>query len=323
MENGRDWGVVTRFDPERGVVVRPPPGEGRGYWAGAPGAMFDKEAGLFYLVYRLRRPRGVAPDRGAEVRIARSADGVRFDDIWSGTKDALGSQSIERCALVRGQTGQWVLYVSFVDPGDGRWRIDRVEAGGPDRFDLRSAQAVLTASQIGLEGVKDPFVFRVGGLDHMLMSVALAGGPASARELHGSSDAYNTGLIRSATALATSSDGLRWQFEGVVFEPPAHGWDRYCTRIGTIWHQPPVWLALYDGSADVSENYEERCGLAYSFDLRQFHRATPFAPWLATPSGRSVRYVDVLALPDAHYFYYEMAQPDGSHDLRVFRAERE
>jgi hypothetical protein len=81
-----------------------------------------------------------------------------------------------------------------------------------------------------------------------------------------------------------------------------------------------VWLALYDGSADVKENYEERCGLAYSHDLRIFHRVTLDGPLfkLQQASG-AIRYFDVLDLPDARFFYYEMARPDGSHELRVYR----
>jgi hypothetical protein len=81
-----------------------------------------------------------------------------------------------------------------------------------------------------------------------------------------------------------------------------------------------MWLALYDGSADVSENYEERCGLAYSFDLRTFHRVTRDRPlFQPLESPGALRYFDVLALPDVTYFYYEMARPDGAHDLRVYR----
>jgi hypothetical protein len=99
------------FDPAQGFIVRQPPGEGAGYWVGAPGAMFDSVDGRFYLVYRLRRPRGVNPDRGGEVRIAASADGIFFEDIWSGTKDQLESPSIERCALARDAAGSWMLSI--------------------------------------------------------------------------------------------------------------------------------------------------------------------------------------------------------------------
>jgi hypothetical protein len=319
----RSWGAQTFFDPAHGRVIRQPPGTGPGYWAGAPGAYYDPEHDAFYVVYRLRWPRGVAPDRGAELRLARSVDGMIFTDVWAATKGELHCDSIERCALARAPSGRWLLYVSYVDPADRRWRIDVVEAARPDGFDLRRARPALTAADTKTAGVKDPWIFRVAGLYHMIASVALAPTSAPEKELHATADAYNTGLIRSATGLATSDDGLYWQWEGTVLTPREHGWDRYCSRISCLWYEAPLWLALYDGSADVSENYEERCGLAYSFDLRHFHRATPVVPLLLSPHGRaSLRYVDMLVLKDAKLFYYEMARPDGSHDLRVYHMAR-
>ena len=63
--------------------------------------------------------------------------------------------------------------------------------------------------------------------------------------------------------------------------------------------------------------------MAHSFDLRTFYRVTRTGPLFPTPEGTgALRYFDVLALPHATYFYYEMARPDGSHDLRVYRTGR-
>lgn len=319
-DDPRNWAAFCTFDPGNGAVVREPPGQEPGYWVGAPGVMFDEELQQFHLVYRVRRPRGVAPDRGAEIRIASSRDGITFEDIWSATKDQLDSPSIERCALVHQPGAGWRLYVSYVDPTDDRWMIGLVEAEQADAFDLTATRPVLTAADIDAEGVKDPFIFRVAGLDHMVVSYAAASTAASQEQLHGTQDAYNTGLIQSASGLATSADGLAWQWEGGILGPSPGDWDCYCARIGTLWYRHPVWLALYDGSADVSENYEERCGLAFSSDLREFQRVTRNGPLFQAPETKgALRYFDVLALPDVTYFYYEMARPDGSHDLRVHR----
>ncbi len=311
------------FDPSSGIIIRQPPGAGPGSWAGAPGSSFDPDSGQFYLVYRLRNPRGVEPDRGYEVRIARGGDGVQFEDIWSGTKDQLDSPSLERCALVREGPGRWAFYVSSVDPADGRWRIDRAEADRPEHLDLTRTRPALTAAMIGAEGVKDPVIVRIAGLDHMVVSFAEAYRSAEASALHGTADAYNTGLIRSATGLATSDDGLTWQWEGEVLGPSRDGWDRYCARIGALWYESPVWLALYDGSASVAENYEERCGLAFAHDLRRFQRVSRRGPLIVPPHGPgALRYVDVRDRPEARFFYYEMARPDGGHELRVVRVDR-
>ena len=44
--------------PEAARVVVEPPGEGAGYWAGAPSAAVGDD-GTVWLAYRLRRPLGV------------------------------------------------------------------------------------------------------------------------------------------------------------------------------------------------------------------------------------------------------------------------
>ena len=318
-ESPRDWASFEPFDPNQGHVIRAPEQDGQGYWAGAPGVAVDAETGLFYVVYRIRRPRGVVPDRGAEIRIAKGNDGIHFEDIWTGHKETLGSTSIERCALTRLPHGPWGLYVSYVDPADGRWRIDLVVADDPSEFDLSRRTAILSAADVRAEGIKDPFVFRVAGLFQMIVSFATSDVSASDDQLHGTHDAYNTGLIKSRTGLATSEDGINWQWEGEVFGPSASGWDQYCARIGTVWRQDGIWLALYDGSSDVSENYEERLGLAFSHDLKRFERVTRQEPLMIQPNGSgALRYFDVLSHNGSLYFYYETARADGSHDLRVF-----
>lgn len=314
--DSRNWASLPAFDPSSGLVIREPPGEGEGYWVGAATVFTNRDG--HYLVYRVRRPRGVQPDRGAELHIAKGDDGIHFETIWTGVKDQLNSSSIERCALQQLADGRWLLYVSYVDPADGRWRIDRVESSDPAAFELSETQPLLTAADIGVEGVKDPYVFQVGGLHHMLVSFATAVGESDAEQLHGTLDAYNTGRVRSATGLATSDDGRRWTWRGEVFGPSSDGWDRYCSRIGCLLRRDGVWLALYDGSADVSENYEEQVGVAISYDLQTFRRATSSKPWRTTPEGSgALRYFDVTSTPEADFFYYEMRRPDGGHDLRV------
>ncbi|HJN15012.1 MAG TPA: hypothetical protein QGH10_05970, partial [Armatimonadota bacterium] len=94
--------------------------------------------------------------------------------------------------------------------------------------------------------------------------------------------------------------------------------DAYCARIGSVMYVPPVWVAFYDGSASVEENYEEQAGIAVSPDLRDFTSITPDGPWVQSEGGsRCVRYVDALDLGDRIHYYYEMARVDGSHELRV------
>ena len=57
-----------------GDIVREPVGDEQGYWAGAPGWVWDDTDQAGYICYRIRRPRGVEPDRGGESRIAKTTD---------------------------------------------------------------------------------------------------------------------------------------------------------------------------------------------------------------------------------------------------------
>ncbi|MBC7237509.1 MAG: hypothetical protein H5T69_16830, partial [Chloroflexi bacterium] len=168
----RKWhGKALIFDPEEGQTIIPPPGEGPGYWAGAPSVLYDSESSRFYLYYRLRKPR---PVRGGECYIAESEDGVTFTTIWGSTKEAFESASVERFCLIRALDGKWLLYPSYVDPADNRWRIDVIEADGPGAFDVSQRQKLLAAADIQAEGVKDPWVMVVNGLYYMLVSYAMS-----------------------------------------------------------------------------------------------------------------------------------------------------
>lgn len=300
-----------------GDLVREPLGPGSGYWAGAPGAYYDPVEDAFYLTYRLRRPRGVQPDRGGEARIARSADGVHFEDIWAVAKDAYGTPSIERSALARGPDGRWHYFTSFVDGADGRWCLTKLVAPDPAGFSPTSLQRVFSAGDLGLEDVKDPWIMAQGERYYMFLSVAVAVSSTTAAS-HATADIYNTGDCLSQTALAVSDDLEHWEWLGVVFATPERGWDAYCRRITAVVPSGAGYLAFFDGAANVRENYEECAGLAQSADLRDWHSLTPDGPLFAgIPGSGSVRYIDAVVARDNLYLYYEISRPDGAHALRV------
>ncbi|NLK09212.1 MAG: hypothetical protein GX316_11040 [Firmicutes bacterium] len=320
----RRWlGMIPLFDPADGTTILAPDGEGVGHWKGACSAVYDDEAGKFYLYYRVRSPR---PIRGGECRIAESTDGIGFTDIWSATKEDFETTSIERSALIKCLDGKWRLYVSYVDPKDNRWRTDMLEAEHPRNFTPKNRKKIFTADDIDGEGVKDPYVIIVGGLYYMILSYATK--PIFQDEdklgvMHDTADVYNTGVCKSSTGLGISHDGVNFTWLGDIFAPGDSGWDSYASRIGTVVYTPPVFTALYDGSIDVSENYEEKTGLAISYNLKDFQRITPEGPALTSPYGSgSLRYVDVVAFKDELFYYYEMARPDGSHELRLNRVKR-
>jgi len=336
--SGKTFGPIPLFDPGAGNLVRAPMGEGPGWWAGAPGASFDPVSNTFYLVYRQRQPRNLG--RGVECRIAASDNGIAFTDIWALPKTSLDALSLERCSLQQGLDGIWRLYLSYVSPEDNRWRISLIEAEEPDRFDASSITPLFTAEAIGGEGVKDPNVFLIGRMVYMLASYATREPDLSAESQdakHATGDIYNTGLTRSRTGAAISGDGRHFRWLGDVSpvgsgapaslntaKPEGPPWDDYCRRIGAL---TPIgnggYLALYDGSATVEENYEEKTGLAITFDLHTYHTLTPEGPALVSPHGSgSLRYVDVVPVGHELFYYYEMARPDGGHELRVSVVER-
>jgi hypothetical protein len=307
----------TPADLQNGQLIRLPVGNEPGYWAGAPGVCYDPDEQAWYLTYRIRRPRGVAPDRGGEARIARSTDWQNWQDVWSITKDRFESVSIERCALRRGSDGIWRYFVSYVDPADGRWCVSVIKAGEVQKLSAYNVEHVFKAKALGLEGIKDPWIMEGRGMFYMLLSVALPT-PATNDASHASLDIFNTGECLSATALAQARDLDHWEWVGVVFAPDSSGWDRYCRRINSVIPKDGRFYAFYDGSASVAENYEERTGWAVSPDLRQWQSLTPDAPVLISPhASGSLRYVDVQVSSDKFGLFYEFARPDGAHDLRL------
>ena len=300
-----------------GTIVREPVGAEQGYWVGAPGVFFDESHKTYYLTYRIRQPRGVDPDRGAEARIARSHDGVRFEDVWSVTKDVFSSTSIERCAVRRGLDGQWRYYVSFVDPADSRWCIAVLKAGQIDQFNASNAQRLLTAPDLNFEGIKDPWIFEFNGQYCMIVSVAVATTETSDQS-HTSCDIFNTGQCRSATGLATSNNLDTWQWRGILFAPPVSGWDAYTRRINSVVFHDRRWIAPYDGIGSHEDNYEEKTGLAELQDLRTCTSLTTTGPAFTSPhASGSLRYMDLQSIQGRYRAWYEFARSDGSHDLRA------
>ena len=316
------FGRPLLFDPLEGETIILPPNEGEGNWAGAPSVLYDGDSGCFYLSYRIRKPR---PVRGGECYIARSEDGHTFHTIWASTKEAFESPSMERFSLTKALDGTWLLYPSYVDPADGRWRIDLIEADAPDGFDVSRRRKLFVADDVGAQGVKDPWVMIVNGLYYMLISyaVTIAVPEARRREMHATADIYNTGLTLSSTALAISGDGRNYAWVGDILSPREGAWDAYAARLGCLLPTDHGWIGYYDGSASVAGNYEERTGVVQSWDLRHFYRLSQEGPLLVSPQGSgSLRYIDSVLLGDEIWFYYEYARPDGSHELRLNRLKR-
>jgi hypothetical protein len=307
---------LPQFDPLDGQCVLAPEKPEAGYWTGCAGVWHDGRR--FWLTYRQRRPRGAEAERGWRCAVATSEDGESFTDVWSVHKDELASPSMERFALRPAPGGGYTLYLSYVDPADNRWRIDAIDAADPAQFDIARRRPVLTAASTGTEGVKDPYLIQVGPVTYLYASFA-----APVRDLpssaHASGDIYNVGATTHPTGLATSLDGRVFTWRGEVLGV-GEGWNRYQARLNSVVPVPGGYLGFYDGSASHTENYEEHADVAVSADLFSWRRVSDDKAWLTTPHATgSVRYVDALVLDGRWWLYYEITNPDLSHELRLMR----
>jgi hypothetical protein len=280
-------------DAETADVVVPAPGPGPGNWTGAPSAtMVD---GTIYLAYRIRRP--LEAGRGVSVVVARSGDGVAFEQVVELHRDEFGAESFERPVVVRRPDGGVRLYLSCATPGSKHWWIEALDA---DRVeDLPRGRRTRSLPGSALEGVKDPVVvvddagWRMWVCCHPLTEV-------------GQED-------RMVTKYATSDDGLIWTWQGVALSPTPGSWDARGTRVTAVLDEAPL-TVLYDGRATAEQNWHERTGLAVERDGRLVARPHPVAgsPW----SDGALRYATAVALADGTTrFYFEAAREDGAHDL--------
>jgi hypothetical protein len=276
------------------TVVVPAPGSGPGNWAGAASATLVDDT--IYLTYRVRRPLG--DGRGVSVVVARSRDGVAFEHVCEVRRDDFGAESFERPVVVRRPDGGWRLYLSCATPGSKHWWIEAVDADTPEAFPEGRRTRCLPGSDD--EAVKDPVVL----VDESGWRMWVCCHPLTEP---GHED-------RMTTRLATSDDGLEWQWQGVALAPTPGSWDARGARVAAVLDTDPL-TVLYDGRATAEQNWYETTGLAVERDGRLL--PDPDNPIAVSPhSDGALRYATAVRLPDGSTrFYFEAARPDGAHDL--------
>jgi hypothetical protein len=284
--------------PGQSAVAVAPPGDGPGYWAGAPSAVECDED--IYLAYRLRRP--IGRGRGYAVAVARSGDGEHFETVLTIAKEEMSAESLERPALIRTPEGTWRLYLSCGTFGTKHWRVELIEAAGPAGFDAGQSRVVLPGD--AKTGVKDPVIIHRDGTWHLWASC------------HPLEDRAATDQMVSD--YATSTDGRAWAWQGTALCGRPGAWDARGTRISAVQFADGKVFAYYDGRASAEENYEERTGIAVGSEPTAL-TALGDRPLAQSPHGRGgLRYLSIVTLADGRRrLYYELAREDGAHELRT------
>jgi hypothetical protein len=286
--------LLTLPAHERAQVVVPAPGDGPGNWAGAASAILVD--GTFWLTWRERRP--LTDGRGVAVHIARSQDGLTFEEVAKVHREEFGAESFERPVLLPVPGIGWRLYLSCATPGSKHWWVDSLTAARVEDIAAGERQVVLSGDEH--TGVKDPVIRAIDDGWEMWLCCHPLDEP-------GHED-------RMTTRRLTSADGLVWEDHGEVLAGRPGHWDARGARVTTVVADNPL-VVLYDGRADAASNWHEATGVAV-WDGARLVPDDSVEP-LRSPHGRgALRYASAVVLDDgAVRYYFEAARPDGAHDL--------
>jgi hypothetical protein len=278
------------------VVVVPAPGDGPGNWAGAASAVLVD--GVFWLTWRTRRP--LTEGRGVSVVIARSEDGITFEQVAEVEREVFDCESLERPVLLpvaAAQGGGWRLYLSCAVRGRKGWWVDTLTAATPEELPHGRRQRLDLLDD--LTAVKDPVI-----------TVSDDGAWEMWLCCHPLEDAGHED--RMTTRRLTSADGLAWEDHGQVIAGRPGAWDARGARVTTPLGDG---LFLYDGRPDAASNWYETTGVA-RWDGERLVADDELGPIASPYSDGAFRYASAVRLPDGRTRYYvEAARPDGAHDL--------
>jgi hypothetical protein len=308
------FGLVPDKFKHFDVIVEPDKNEPE-WWAGAPSVVRDGK-GTFWLACRMRTADAPLGLRGYEIRILRSEDGIHFRKVHSILREKVPIPGFERPALlIDPKTGRFKLYGCGPWKG-GAWSIIKFDdAEDPTRFDPSTARPVIQPAskssprEEGVTAYKDPFIIYADGAWHCFVIGSLRG----ERLFH-----------------FRSEDGERW-------EPVGHrnqsimdlsGWHNFYVRPASVLPVGAGYLFVYEGSNAQWHDpvYNIATGLGFTFDLHHIIDLTPDSPLLrsTTPSDlfHTWRYSHWMAVGDEVWVYAEVARPNRTNEIRLFRLRR-
>jgi hypothetical protein len=298
------------------IILKPDRDEAE-WWAGAPSVVRD-EQGTFWLAARMRSPEHPVGLRGYEIRLLKSADGLRFEKVRSIHRSELPIPGFERPALVLDpRTRRFKLYVC--GPWrEGPWCILKFDdVDQLDRIDPGTARPVIQAPErqyprdVSVREYKDPVILHALGEWHCFV----------------------TGYIRQNERIFhfTSEDGEAWNAVGDVNQPVMDlvNWHNFFVRPASVLPLGVGFLFVYEGSSSrwYDPVYNVLTGLGFTFDLEQIIDLSPEAPLFRslTPGNRffTWRYSHWLWVGDELWIYAEVANERQAHETRLFRLPRD
>lgn len=302
--------ISSKFDNY--VTILKPDKDSPEYWAGAPSVVRD-ENGIFWMAARMRSPEHPRGLRGYEIRILTSEDGVTFKKVHEIRREKVPIPGFERPALlIDPVTKKFKLYACGPWQS-GPWSIIKFEdADDPTQFRANTAKPVIQAPSkqydrdVSVLEYKDPFIINTNGNYHC----------------------YVIGYIRRNERMFhyKSSDGETWDAVGDVNQPimDLSGWHNFFIRPASVVPLGVGYLFIYEGSSTMWYDpvYNVVTGLGFTFDLHNVTDLTPDTPLVISNTPglfHTWRYSHWMMVDKELFVYAEVANPNQSHEIRLFR----